>query len=385
MTRKLFYEDSHLIEFQAKVLDCIKDNEGYQIILDQTAFFPEGGGQTSDTGKLMDIFVYDVREKDDVIYHFTKEPLTIGENIVGSIDYSQRFSKMQQHTGEHILSGLINRYFGYDNVGFHLGNENVTMDFNGELTEEDIRKIEYEANEVVAKNMKIHVLYPSKEELESMHYRSKIDILGQLRLVEIPGIDCCACCAPHVSYTGEVGMIKIVDAEKYKGGIRLSILCGLRALKDYNQKEKIVNQASVLLSAKQDKITDYIENLKNEVSLLKGRIFRLEDIQIATELKKVEKESSLALLFDEELDTNAMRKYVNAAMETCGGLCGAFGGNDTDGYRYILGSSGMDVREIAKVLNSTFQGKGGGKPEMVQGTIYGSREEIELLLQRELE
>ena len=384
MTRKLYYEDSHLTEFEAKVLDCIKENEGYQVIVDQTAFFPEGGGQSSDTGKLLDVVVYDVREKDDVIYHFTKEPLGIGDTVVGCIDYKQRFSKMQQHTGEHILSGLVNRYFGYDNVGFHLGNENVTMDFNGELTEEDIRKIEYEANEIVAMNMKIHVLYPSKEELESMKYRSKIEILGQVRLVEIPGIDCCACCAPHVSYTGDVGMIKIVNAEKYKGGVRLSILCGLRALEDYNKKEMIVNQSSVLLSAKQEKITEYIENLKNEVSLLKGRIFRLEDMQISIELDKVDKEASLVLLFDEELDANAMRKFVNAAMEKCSGLCGAFFGNDSDGYRYILGSSGCDVREIAKILNNTFDGKGGGKPEMVQGSIYGSREDIELLLKREL-
>lgn len=383
MTRKLYYEDSHRNEFEAKVLDCIKENDGYQIILDQTAFFPEGGGQSSDTGKLMNVTVFDVREKNDVIYHFTKEPLTIGETVVGCIDYNERFSKMQQHTGEHIISGLVNRYFGYDNVGFHLGNEYVTMDFNGELTEEELRKIEYEANEVVAKNMKIHVLYPSKEELESINYRSKIEILGQVRLVEIPGIDCCACCAPHVSYTGEVGMIKIVGSEKYKGGVRLSILCGYRALKDYNQKEKIVNQASVLLSAKQEKITEYIENIKNEISLLKGRIFRLEDMQIATELEKVNKDDSLAVLFDEEMDANAMRKYVNGAMELCCGLCAAFCGNDSDGYRYILGSTGVDVREIAKVLNTTFEGKGGGKPEMVQGSLYGTREDIETLLKRE--
>lgn len=380
MTRKLFYEDSHIKEFEAKVIDCIKDNDAYQIILDQTAFFPEGGGQTSDTGRILDIEVYDVREKDDVIYHYTKEPLIVGQSVVGVIDYKERFSKMQQHTGEHIISGLVNRYFGYDNVGFHLGKEKVTMDFNGDLTSEDLRKIELEANEVVARNLKIEVLYPSKEELKNIQYRSKIEIEGQIRIVEIPGIDCCACCAPHVKYTGEIGIIKIIDSEKYKGGIRVSMLCGFRALEDYNMKEQNVNKISVLLSAKPEKISESVENLKNEISILKGRIFALQEKQVAEAINQIKEDATLAILFDEELDNNAMRKFVNGAMEKCKELCGAFVGNDLEGYRYILGSKTIDVRDTAKMLNEAFSGKGGGKPEMVQGSLHGTKANIEQLL-----
>lgn len=380
MTRKLFYEDSHIKEFEAKVIDCIKDNDAYQIILDQTAFFPEGGGQTSDTGRILDIEVYDVREKDDVIYHYTKEPLIVGQSVVGIIDYKERFSKMQQHTGEHIISGLVNRYFGYDNVGFHLGKEKVTMDFNGDLTSEDLRKIELEANEVVARNLEIEVLYPSKEELKNIQYRSKIEIEGQVRIVEIPGIDCCACCAPHVKYTGEIGIIKIIDSEKYKGGIRVSMLCGFRALEDYNMKEQNVNKISVLLSAKPEKISESVENLKNEISILKGRIFALQEKQVAEAINQIKEDATLAILFDEELDNNAMRKFVNGAMEKCKELCGAFVGNDLEGYRYILGSKTIDVRDTAKMLNEAFSGKGGGKPEMVQGSLHGTKANIEQLL-----
>lgn len=380
MTRKLFYEDSHIKEFEAKVIDCIKDNDAYQIILDQTAFFPEGGGQTSDTGRILDIEVYDVREKDDVIYHYTKEPLIVGQSVVGIIDYKERFSKMQQHTGEHIISGLVNRYFGYDNVGFHLGKEKVTMDFNGDLTSEDLRKIELEANEVVARNLEIEVLYPSKEELKNIQYRSKIEIEGQVRIVEIPGIDCCACCAPHVKYTGEIGIIKIIDSEKYKGGIRVSMLCGFRALEDYNMKEQNVNKISVLLSAKPEKISVSVENLKNEISILKGRIFALQEKQVAEAINQIKEDATLAILFDEELDNNAMRKFVNGAMEKCKELCGAFVGNDLEGYRYILGSKTIDVRDTAKMLNEAFSGKGGGKPEMVQGSLHGTKANIEQLL-----
>lgn len=382
MTKKLFYEDSHINEFEAKVIDCIKDREGYKIVLDQTAFFSEGGGQTSDTGRILDVQVYDVREKEDVVYHFTKEPLYIGQSVVGIIDYKERFSKMQQHTGEHIISGLVNRYFGYDNVGFHLGKENVTMDFNGDLTADDLRKIEYEANEVVAKNIHINVFYPDKEELKNINYRSKIEIEGQVRIVEIPGIDTCACCAPHVKYTGEIGIIKIVSSEKYKGGIRVSMLCGFRALEDYNIKEQNVNKISVLLSAKPEVISESVNNLKNEVSTLKGRIFQLQEKLVTDAVNKIKEDDLTAILFDDELDNNAMRKFVNGAIKRCKGLCGVFVGNDSEGYRYILGSLAFDVRDTAKMLNEAFEGKGGGKPEMVQGSLRGTKEDIEMLLNK---
>lgn len=380
MTEKLYYQDSHRKEFEATVLDCKEEKDGFYVVLDQTAFFPEGGGQASDTGHLNEIEVIDVREKADIIYHITKEALPIGSKVKGEIDFSERFSKMQQHTGEHIVSGLVNQWFGYDNVGFHLGKEKVTMDFNGELTNEDLRKLELAANEAVARNIKIQVTFPSKDELKELTYRSKIEIEGQVRIVEIPGFDSCACCAPHVDYTGEVGIIKLVGAEKYKGGTRVSMLCGFRALNDYNTKEQSVNKISVLLSAKPDGVYEAVANLKEEIRELKNQIIKLQDKQVANAVSNIAEDANIAILFEEELDMNAMRKFVNEAMEKCSGICGAFVGNDTSGYRYILGSKNLDVRTISKNLNDTFDGKGGGKKEMVQGSLFGTREGIEALL-----
>src|SRR5699024_8742548 len=237
------------------VLSCRERNGGYQAVLTRTAFFPEGGGQSADTGFLYtkegeEIRVTDVHEKDGVVYHHISQPVQEGTEVRGKLDFQERFSKMQQHTGEHILSGLVNRHFGYRNVGFHLGTQEVTMDYNGVLTEEDLRQIEYEANEAVAENIPVKVLYPSKEELKNIIYRSKIEIEGQIRIVQIPGYDSCACCAPHVKETGSVGLIKIVGAVHYKCGMRVSILCGFRALEDYRMKERNVAEISNLLSAK---------------------------------------------------------------------------------------------------------------------------------------
>ena len=191
MTERLYYEDSHMAEFDAKVISCEKSGENYEVVLDRTAFFPEEGGQYADSGRLFqgeqEIPVLDVQEKNGILIHYTEKALQEGTEITGEIDYEERFSKMQQHTGEHIVSGIVHRRFGYNNVGFHLGNEEVTMDFDGMLTMEQIREIEREANEAVAANVEIQVLYPTKEELKDIAYRSKMEIEGQVRIVRIPG------------------------------------------------------------------------------------------------------------------------------------------------------------------------------------------------------
>ena len=217
MTEKLFYQDSHMKEFQATVVSCEPQKDHYLIVLDQTAFFPEGGGQYADTGKLGDVEITDVHEKDGVIYHTANMPLEVGSTVTGRLHWEERFEKMQQHTGEHIVSGLVHERFGYQNVGFHLGSDYCTMDFNGPITKEQLKEIEREANEAVYQNLDIQVLYPSKEELSDMEYRSKIEIEGQVRIVVVPGYDVCACCAPHVKKTGEIGMIKLVNMMNYKG------------------------------------------------------------------------------------------------------------------------------------------------------------------------
>lgn len=384
MTEKLFYEDSYIKEFQARVLSCRERNGGYQAVLTRTAFFPEGGGQSADTGFLYtkegeEIRVTDVHEKDGVVYHYISQPVQEGTEVRGKLDFQERFSKMQQHTGEHILSGLVNRHFGYRNVGFHLGTQEVTMDYNGVLTEEDLRQIEYEANEAVAENIPVKVLYPSKEELKNIIYRSKIEIEGQIRIVQIPGYDSCACCAPHVKETGSVGLIKIVGAVHYKGGMRVSILCGFRALKDYRMKERNVTEISSLLSAKQEDTAQAVEHLGQELNRQKEKNKALQERYVALCLENIRKNTEPEeniFLFEEELDPGARRDFVNKGMEMTRGLAGVFVGTDDSGYQYVLGSRRPDIQETGKKLNARFQGKGGGRPPMVQGSLKGKEQEI---------
>lgn len=384
MTEKLFYEDSYIKEFQARVLSCRERNGGYQAVLTRTAFFPEGGGQSADTGFLYtkegeEIRVTDVHEKDGVVYHHISQPVQKGTEVRGKLDFQERFSKMQQHTGEHILSGLVNRHFGYRNVGFHLGTQEVTMDYNGVLTEEDLRQIEYEANEAVAENIPVKVLYPSKEELKNIIYRSKIEIEGQIRIVQIPGYDSCACCAPHVKETGSVGLIKIVGAVHYKGGMRVSILCGFRALEDYRMKERNVTEISNLLSAKQEDTAQAVEHLGQELNRQKEKNKALQERYVALCLENIRKNADPEeniFLFEEELDPGARRDFVNKGMEMTQGLAGVFVGTDDSGYQYVLGSRRPDIQEIGKKLNARFQGKGGGRPPMIQGSLKGKEQEI---------
>ena len=210
-TRRLYYEDSHQREFDGEVLACETEGEAFQVLLDQTAFFPEGGGQYADTGALNGVRVLDVKDRKGMIWHKTEGPLEPGTRVHGIIDWEQRFDRMQQHTGEHIVSGLVHQRFGYDNVGFHLGEDYCTMDFSGPITREELKEIEREANRAVFADLPVTVFYPSKEELEDLEYRSKIEIQGQVRLVSIPGYDLCACCAPHMAHTGEIGLIKLVN------------------------------------------------------------------------------------------------------------------------------------------------------------------------------
>lgn len=376
MTEKLFYRDSHLKEFDAVVIACEKWEEGYGIVLDQTAFFPEGGGQKGDTGTLNDILVSDTQEKGDTVHHMTSDSLPVGAQVHGKLDFSQRFSNMQQHTGEHIVSGLMNRHFGYRNVGFHLGTLEVTMDFDGILTDEELRSIEWEANEAVAANLPVQETYPSKEELKDMQYRSKIEIEGQVRIVTIPGYDVCACCAPHVRNTGEIGMIKLTGAIHYKGGSRVSMLCGFRALREYQKKEESVSCISVLLSAKPDAVMEAVQRLKKESEDYRHRAIHFQEMYLAERLKTVKEKEENLFLFEEELDSNAMRRFVNKGKECVSGICGIFSGSDTSGYRYILGSCHRDLQKYAKKMNEALNGKGGGKPEMVQGTLLCSVHEI---------
>lgn len=392
MTEQLYYQDSYIKDFEAVVLSCIPNGNHFEAVLDRTAFFPEGGGQCADTGVLhienRKIKVFDVQERNGEIIHFIDEEILPGQTVIGELEFQERFSKMQQHTGEHIISGIVHRRFGYENVGFHLGKEEVTMDYDGPLTGEELRSVEYEANQVVAENREIKAYFPSTEELEKIPYRSKKELQGKIRIVEIQDCDICACCAPHVQTTGNVGLIKITNAIRYKGGMRLWIACGMRALEDYNQKESSVVQISNMLSAKQQEVTDAVKRLTEEIQQLKEKAAKMQERLVMGYLeseKAVLKENPNAnlLLFEKELDAMAMRNFVNAGMELTKGVCGAFVGDENQGFRYVLGSSG-DIREIGKKLNAAFQGKGGGKPPMIQGSLVGEEEKIREFLEKVL-
>ena len=391
MTEKLFYKDSYTKEFQARVLSCTEYKGSYQAVLTRTAFFPEGGGQSADTGFFytkdgQEIPVTDVQERDGTVFHYIASPVKEGEEIKGKLDFEERFSKMQQHTGEHIVSGLVNRHFGYHNVGFHLGAEEVTMDYDGVLTQEDLEQIEMEANQAVAENIPVVVLYPSEEELKNITYRSKIEIEGQVRIVQIPGYDSCACCAPHVKETGSIGLIKIVGAIHYKGGMRVSMLCGFRALSDYRMKERNVLKISNLLSAKQEDTAQAVERLGQEVNRQKEKIKNLQQryvdlcLEEAGNQAKTDPGKSI-LLFVEELDAGARRNFVNAAMDMTEGFAGVFVGNDEEGYQYVLGSRSRDIQDAGKKLNACFQGKGGGRPPMIQGSLHGKEQALKEFIQ----
>lgn len=379
-TEKLFYKHSHMAEFAATVLSCEAGKAGYQVVLDQTAFFPEGGGQSGDRGRLNGVEVFDTHEKDGVVYHYTKEPLEPGTQVEGRLDFEERFSRMQQHTGEHIVSGIVHSLYGYDNVGFHLGADVTTLDFNGELTPEQVEDVELRANRAVFANLPVQIQYPTKEELKSLEYRSKIEIEGQVRIVSVPGYDICACCAPHVDRTGEIGLIKVLSCDRHRGGCRVTIVCGMRALSDYRIRQKSVTEVSVALSAKPDKIGEAVLHLKEQQAKTKEQLNRMQAVYLQQKLADITVADRCVFIFEEELDNIAARNFVNDAMEKCKGVCGTFIGTDETGYRYILGSRTVDMREFSKKLNASFQGKGGGKPEMVQGSLTGREEEIRKML-----
>ncbi len=385
-TKKLYDDDAYQSVFHAAVLSCTpytgsaknteQESPLYDVLLDQTAFFPEEGGQNADTG-LIDVHpVLDVQIKDGFIHHITNAPFAPGQKITGSIDWNPRYSNMQQHSGEHIMSGLIHSHFGYDNVGFHLGVKNVTLDFNGFLTDPQLEMIETLANEAIYKNLAISASYPPKSQLDSMEYRSKIELAGPVRIVTIPGYDICACCAPHVRRTGEIGIIKITDAIKYKGGIRISIQCGFRALEDYRMKQRQLHAISVLLSARQEAAADAASKLKDENFALKGQIISLQNSLIGQKAAAIAPDQENIFLLENHLNPGAHKNYVNLLTGKCAGLCAVFSGNDTDGYRYIISSKTEDVRPFNEQMKTQLSAKGGGSSQMAQGSCPGPKEQI---------
>ncbi len=379
---KIFYEDTRAVDFEAVVTECTSDEKGFWIALDRTAFFPEEGGQTADKGTLNDLEVLDVQIKQEVIYHLLAVPMEIGERVTGCVDWAQRLDFMQQHSAEHILSGLLHKHYGFHNVGFHLSINEVTMDFDGQLSLEQLREIEKEANAIVWKDIPVYAYFPSPEELENIEYRSKTEIAGDVRIVEIVGVDACACCAPHVSFTGEIGIIKIISAMNHRGGMRLTLLCGGRALRDYNFRQDTFSVLTSMLSASPEKIISSVKKLQEDNQKLKNTANELANqlMQLQLQSLPTPEQTENVLLFSEVSNMAAVRNTVNKLAEKYNGYCAIFCGNDANGYNYIIGSKTKDCRELAALLRERLSAKGGGTAPMVQGSLPAAREQIEAIL-----
>lgn len=376
---KLFYQDPHMVDFEGVVQECKEDGRGnYSVLLDRTAFFPEQGGQLADRGTLCGQQVLDVRIKDELIWHMVKEPVGTGRRVEGHVDWAGRFDFMQQHSGEHLVSGLVHQIFGYDNVGFHLGLSEVTLDFNGVLNLEQLREIERKANEAIWRDLPVNITFPAPEELNRLDYRSKKELSGDVRIVEIPGIDVCACCAPHVDSTGQIGLLKVTGVQSHRGGVRVNILCGLRALQDYSLRQDCVSKVSVLLSSKPDEIHIAVSRLKEESRLRKERANALQAQLLALSLDALPSPDKLTdpLIFTGPLDTVALRNAVNSLCESYEGYCSIYSGDDLEGYHFIIGSRSRDCRELAASLKSGLDARGGGAKEMIQGSVSRPESEI---------
>ncbi len=376
-THRLFDEDSKAYKFSAVVLSCVENNGKYTVVLDGTLFFPEEGGQTSDTGTLGGACVSYVYEKQGIIYHECDRPLNVGDDVEGEIAYGARFRKMQNHTGEHIISGIVHKLYGYDNVGFHLNSEHMTIDFNGPLTREQLDEIELLANGMIVRCLPIKAYYPEQAELEALNYRSKLDLTENVRIVQIGDIDMCACCAPHVENTGEVGIIKILDFMKYKGGVRLNALCGLDALDDYGKRYNQIYTISTKISAKQDEVTQGVDRLLLEIETQKAKISELKRELQEYKLAELTETDGNICIFEDDGDMTAARHFANEAVKKCGGMCAVFCGNDNDGYKYVIMSRKIDLKPLSKEINNVLDGRGGGSSEMITGSCKAKREIIE--------
>ena len=382
MTEKLYDKDAYLKEFTATVTGSFKEENGlFKIVLDKTAFFPEEGGQTPDKGTINDIDVLDVQIKEGVICHYLSMDIPVGTEVKGVIDWEHRYTNMQMHSGEHIFSGLVHREFGYDNVGFHLSDNTATMDYNGKLTKEDILRLEMLANRVIWENRKITASFPSSEELEKLDYRSKGPVNGPVRIVKIEGVDLCACCAPHVRLTGEIGLFKIVSFENYKGGVRLNFLSGKRAFLDYERLNDIEIKLSQSLNVKKEDILSSVDKLLKTAA-------ELEYSNTALRRKEVEslcKNSSSGVLFLEKENTDLLRFTMDELKKHLSCVCVVFAGNDAEGYRFLAEYDKEGLNELLEGFKGTFNAKGGGKSGSIQGTLYGKREDIVLFLKDRFE
>lgn len=375
MTEKLYETMSHRATCRATVISCDAVGDKFDLVLDKTVFFPEGGGQPSDTGTVNGASMSEATISGGIVHHTVDAEFTVGDEVECVVDMTVRFPRMQSHSGEHIVSGIIHRLYGFNNVGFHVGSKDVTLDIDGELNDEQIREVEYLANKAVAENVQVTVHYPTPDESKDIDYRSKLDITEGLRLVEIEGYDMCACCAPHVERTGEIGIIKLLEHIRYKGGTRIHMLCGFAALEDYQAKFTELSRISEMLSAKKEECADAVENMKKQLG---DTEYKYRNIIKTALLEKAESTEStdgdLVFIVSGEF-REGLLDLVRAATPKCGGICAAFAGSDGD-YTFIMSSDSVDLREKSAEIRTALKGKGGGSPDMIRGSSTATAAEI---------
>ena len=378
MTERLYDRNSHLREFEAVVTSCTEEDGRYAVTLSRTAFFPEGGGQAGDTGTLDGVRVLDTRERDGDAVHFCSGPLTSGKTVRGVIDWDLRFPRMQIHSGEHLVSGTAHRLWGCENVGFHMTERSAVLDFDRELTPEQLRSLEEAVNEAVWKNLPVRAFTPSPEELEKLSFRQKKAIAGPVRLVEIQGVDLCACCAPHVERTGEIGLVRLLDAARHRGGVRITMTAGRGAWENAFAMGESADALSRLFSAPKDALPAAAERLFSELEKAKYALAGMERRYTALLAESAPgTEGHLCFFLPGEMSAAAARELAETGKKKCGGVCAVFAGDDETGWRYVMASERVDLRSRARELNAALAGRGGGSETMIQGSAKACRREIE--------
>lgn len=376
MTIKLYYEDAYIKKFTATVLECRAVKNDFAIVLDKTAFYPEGGGQAGDTGKIGDYVIHDTLEHGGEIFHYCDSPIEVGAVFDCEIDWARRFSLMQEHSGEHIVSGLIHEKYGYENVGFHMGADVVTIDFDGLIDAEGLREIENLANSRIWENRETQIAVHGGAELADIAYRSKKELLGDVRIVTFPDSDVCACCGTHVRRAGEIGSIRLLSVQNLRSGVRIEMLAGSKCFAYLQRVADENSRVAKSLSVKDDASSAAVTRLKDELQKLKIELSQLKEAKFSGIADSYTGADNV-LHFEHNLSSDELCKLTVAIMSKTSALCAVFSGDDVGGYKYALGQEGGNLREATKAMNQSLNGRGGGKPNFSQGSVSASKAEIE--------
>ncbi len=395
---KLYEKQSYLKENITTVTSCESDGDRIYLTLEETIFFPEEGGQHADTGVIIpasdhignkSVHILNGEVRGDIIVYEVDCDIQPGTKVKCVLDWEKRFLRMQNHSGEHLFTGLVHNKYGYNNVGFHLSDDaEVTLDFDGILSYEELLEIEKLANEAIFNALPIKDTYPSREELSGMEYRSKIEIEGQVRLItignEMETLDVCACCAPHVADTSEIGLIKVVSAESRKGGVRVGIICGKRAYLFLASEHEILKNVCKSLSTAPENLGKIVDSHIDKISMLTYKIDEITEEKYYAKIDLMKDDDAHVVFCDGEISSSSMKNIYNYFTKTYDKYLGVFAGDDASGYKYYAGSGSMDAGILGSLMREKLGAKGGGNAEMVQGFVKTSKDNIIIFWNREV-